>query len=110
MISLRAAIFLLWSLTVGTYATAQKDALLFENYNSEQGLSQNSGCAITQDQQGFMWIGTLDRLNRFDGLRFKVFRNIAADSRSKPERRVCRHNSYLINKNIIISYVECCYH
>ena len=76
MISLSAAIFLLWSLTVCTYATAQKEALPFENNNSEQGLSHNSGCAITQDQQGFMWIGTPDRLNRFDCLRFKVFRNI----------------------------------
>jgi len=69
-------------------AAAQKDVLLFENYNSEQGLSQNSGYAITQDQQGFMWIGTQDGLNRFDGLRFKVFRNNPADSLSIPFNEV----------------------
>jgi hypothetical protein len=58
----RAIIFLFGIITC-MHVSAQKDALLFENYNSEQGLSQNSGYAITQDQQGFIWIGTQDGLN-----------------------------------------------
>ncbi|MEP7257383.1 MAG: two-component regulator propeller domain-containing protein [Flavitalea sp.] len=54
---------------------AQENTLLFESYNSEKGLSQNSGYAITQDRQGFIWVGTQDGLNRFDGAGFKVYRN-----------------------------------
>ncbi|HQW92275.1 MAG TPA: two-component regulator propeller domain-containing protein [Ferruginibacter sp.] len=47
--------------------------LLFENYSSEQGLSQNSCYSIAQDNEGFMWFGTQDGLNRYDGKQFKVF-------------------------------------
>src|SRR4026208_591543 len=47
--------------------------LLFENYTSEQGLSQNSCYTIAQDADGFMWFGTQDGLNRYDGKQFKVF-------------------------------------
>ncbi|MEO7306518.1 MAG: two-component regulator propeller domain-containing protein, partial [Ferruginibacter sp.] len=47
--------------------------LLFENYSSEQGLSQNSCYSIAQDDDGFMWFGTQDGLNRYDGKQFKVF-------------------------------------
>lgn len=47
--------------------------LYFENYTSEKGLSQNSCFAIAQDVDGFMWFGTQDGLNRYDGKEFKVF-------------------------------------
>lgn len=47
--------------------------LLFENYSSSVGLSQNSCYAIAQDNLGFMWLGTQDGLNRFDGKQFNVF-------------------------------------
>jgi signal transduction histidine kinase/ligand-binding sensor domain-containing protein len=43
--------------------------------NSDQGLSQNSVYAICKDWKGFMWIGTGDGLNRYDGKSFTVFRN-----------------------------------
>lgn len=41
----------------------------------EQGLSNNSVRCIYQDHKGFMWFGTYDGLNRYDGYTFKVFRN-----------------------------------
>lgn len=46
----------------------------FQRLNSKDGLSQNTVHAILQDSQGFMWFGTKDGLNRFDGLTFRVFR------------------------------------
>jgi len=52
---------------------AQSKDLFFENYTSQNGLSQNSCFAITQDAAGFMWFGTQDGLNRYDGKQFKVF-------------------------------------
>ena len=38
-----------------------------------QGLSNNEVKCILQDHKGFMWFGTLDGLNRYDGYAFKVF-------------------------------------
>ncbi|MGV3766252.1 MAG: two-component regulator propeller domain-containing protein [Chitinophagaceae bacterium] len=50
----------------------------------EQGLSNNSIRCIFQDHNGYMWFGTYDGLNRFDGYDFKVFRNSPRDSLSLP--------------------------
>jgi len=61
--------FLFW----GQLAAAQQKPLFFENYSSEQGLSQNSCYAIAQDANGFMWFATQDGLNRYDGREFKVY-------------------------------------
>lgn len=48
----------------------------------EQGLSNNAILALYQDHQGFMWVGTYDGLNRYDGYNFRIFRNIIGDSHS----------------------------
>lgn len=48
----------------------------------EQGLSNNSVMSIYQDKDGFMWFGTYDGLNRYDGYECRVFRNQIGDSTS----------------------------
>jgi len=48
----------------------------------EQGLSNNAVRCIYQDHKGFMWFGTYDGLNRYDGNEFKVFRNKFNDGNS----------------------------
>ncbi len=50
----------------------------------EKGLSNNSVRAIYQDHNGFLWFGTYDGLNRYDGYEFTVFRNKLDDSTSLP--------------------------
>jgi ligand-binding sensor domain-containing protein/signal transduction histidine kinase len=47
----------------------------FSHYQVENGLSNNAVMCSLQDQNGFMWFGTRDGLNRFDGVSFKIFRN-----------------------------------
>ncbi|MEO8664579.1 MAG: two-component regulator propeller domain-containing protein [Ignavibacteria bacterium] len=53
--------------------------LTFERITLEQGLSQNSILSIIQDQQGFMWFGTEEGLNRYDGYSFKIYKNNLED-------------------------------
>lgn len=54
----------------------------FKKYQVEKGLSHNTVWCILQDSYGFMWFGTNDGLNRFDGQKFKVFRNEIQDINS----------------------------
>ncbi|MCP5105525.1 MAG: response regulator [bacterium] len=53
---------------------AQKDNIRFEHLSLEHGLSQNTVYSILQDNQDFMWFGTQDGLNKYDGYTFKVYR------------------------------------
>lgn len=55
---------------------------LFKHYTIEDGLSQNTVWCILQDHQGFLWFGTSDGLNRFDGYNFKVFKTKESDPSS----------------------------
>jgi signal transduction histidine kinase/ligand-binding sensor domain-containing protein len=64
-----------------TIASAQAP-LRFVRYSAEDGLSQISVLTAMQDSRGFMWMGTFDGLNRFDGKHFTVFRNRSGDSTS----------------------------
>ncbi|MFC6103069.1 ligand-binding sensor domain-containing protein [Olivibacter domesticus] len=54
----------------------------FKHYQVENGLSNNAVICSLQDSKGFMWFGTRDGLNRFDGYTFKVFRHDTNDSLS----------------------------
>ena len=54
----------------------------FKNIGVENGLSHNTVFVIYQDADGFMWFGTKDGLNRYDGSRFKVFKNNPNDPHS----------------------------
>ena len=50
------------------------EELIFKNFNSADGLSQHDVNCIIQDKDGFMWFGTNDGLNKYDGYNFKIFR------------------------------------
>ena len=51
----------------------------FNHLTSEDGLSTDRVVTILQDNQGFMWFGTFDGLNRYDGYQFKVYRHNSQD-------------------------------
>ncbi|MBP7239002.1 MAG: hypothetical protein KBA14_02175, partial [Saprospiraceae bacterium] len=55
---------------------AQPSTLYFEKINTGNGLSHNKVNCILQDKRGFIWIGTEDGLNRYDGNEFLVFRSL----------------------------------
>lgn len=66
----RWILFLSFTLFV---SRAEGQQLRFRHYKVEHGLSSNSINFITQDHKGFMWFGTNDGLNRFDGLSFRKY-------------------------------------
>lgn len=59
--------------------SSQIHATFFRSYQVEDGLSHNCVWAVMQDSRGFMWFGTNDGLNRFDGKTFKIFRKHQGD-------------------------------
>lgn len=68
--------FLCWMLAI------LAKAYIFRNYQTENGLSHNSVWAVMQDRRGFIWLGTNDGLDRFDGKTFKEYRHIAGNAGS----------------------------
>ena len=74
------------------------DSLIVRSLGIEQGLSNNAVTCIYQDHNGFMWFGTYDGLNNYDGNSFHVFRNIIGDSTSLLDNHIYCINSDSENK------------
>jgi ligand-binding sensor domain-containing protein/signal transduction histidine kinase len=53
---------------------SEAQTIYFRHYEIENGLSNNTVITSLQDKDGFLWFGTSDGLNRFDGYDFKTFR------------------------------------
>jgi len=75
-------IFLIGVSPVFYIANSQAQIPTVELYSIENGLSQTSVNCLIQDNRGFIWIGTQDGLNKFDGYSFRILRNEPADSNS----------------------------
>src|SRR5687768_12481702 len=56
--------------------------LSFKHISSEQGLSNSTIEVIFQDHRGFMWFGTRDGLNRYDGYQMTIYRHDPRDTNS----------------------------
>jgi signal transduction histidine kinase/ligand-binding sensor domain-containing protein len=56
--------------------------LRFENISVNEGLSQSTGRVVIQDSKGFIWIGTQDGLNKYDGRSFTVYNSDPLDTNS----------------------------
>ena len=76
------ALLLLLSFSLPFIALSQAQPYYFKHYEVEHGLSNNTVLCSTQDKKGFMWFGTIDGLNRFDGYSFKTFRNDPSNPKS----------------------------
>ncbi len=59
----------------GFILNAKHISINFDRLTVDDGLSQSVVNSIFQDKSGFMWIGTKDGLNRFDGYKFMVYKN-----------------------------------
>ncbi|MCU0427715.1 MAG: ATP-binding protein [Candidatus Kapabacteria bacterium] len=72
--------FLFVQLFFAQKLSSQQGAVRFEHLSIEQGLSQSSVHRVVQDKRGFIWLGTQDGLNKYDGYTFTVFRHKPSDT------------------------------
>lgn len=76
-------VLLLAFLGSGALLKAQTPEFSATHFNSQNiGLSHNTVLNMTTDKYGFVWVSTMDGLNRFDGKSVKVFRHLPNDSTS----------------------------
>lgn len=64
----------------------------FEHLTTEDGLSNDVVNAIVQDKTGFMWFGTNDGLNRYDGRNFRIIKAVKNDSAGLPSSFIAHMN------------------
>jgi signal transduction histidine kinase/ligand-binding sensor domain-containing protein/DNA-binding response OmpR family regulator len=76
----KSALFFL--LYFATLLPASSQQYYFKKYQVEDGLSHNTVWSILQDSYGFIWFGTSDGLNRFDGQHFKTYKSDIKDKQS----------------------------
>jgi ligand-binding sensor domain-containing protein len=68
-------LFLTSGLLCNFSANAQQK-IKFTHLTTDDGLSQSTARCILKDKYGFIWFGTYDGLNRYDGYNFTIYRNI----------------------------------
>src|SRR5688572_11997174 len=69
-------------LVSAAHSFAQHKNLKFEHLGTHEGLSHSNTICMLQDRRGFMWFGTRDGLNKYDGYSFTVYRNKTNDKTS----------------------------
>ena len=70
------------------FLQAQSVEYIIDKLSIEDGLSQSTVYSIIQDNQGFMWFATEDGLNRYDGYKFTVYKNLSFDKNSLSENSI----------------------
>lgn len=85
-------------LVISTFSHGKPEKNInFERISIEDGLSESTTFSIIQDHLGFMWFGTNDGLNKYDGYTFTVFKPIPGDSTSLSGNRIFK--LYLDSQN-----------
>ena len=79
-------------ININTIQSEAYSNIIFKNITIEDGLAQATVEAIYQDSRGYLWFGTNDGLNRFNGYEFKTYRNeIGLEN--------CIVNNYIVSMN-----------
>ncbi|GHU67299.1 hybrid sensor histidine kinase/response regulator [Bacteroidia bacterium] len=71
---------------------ASENPFYFNRLSIQNGLSNDRVYAVLQDRRGFLWVGTTDGLNRFDGVAFKTFYKYDLDVNSSYIISLCEDN------------------
>src|SRR4029077_8710685 len=82
------AVLLLCGLLLPHSIVVAARPMRFERFALDQGLSQQNVMVIAQDPVGFLWLGTEDGLNRYDGYTFEHVRHDRGDGGSLPDNYI----------------------
>ena len=85
LLNLNGCFILIIDIFLYAFLFAQSQNVKFEHLTTQDGLSDNRVWSIIQDSKGFMWFGTLDGLNRYDGYKIKTYKPDPTDSLSLGE-------------------------
>ena len=78
----KTTLLLLLFFAIPIFCNGQDQTLRFKFINADNGLSQSFVHTLEKDSNGFVWAGTQNGLNRFDGYQFKQYHNLKEDSTS----------------------------
>ncbi len=82
------ALFIVLFFSVQLYAQQWNQNYYVKHFGAEEGLSHTTINCFHQDARGYMWIGTIDGLNRFDGKNMKVYQANSSDSNAIVNGRI----------------------
>ncbi len=71
----------------------------FEQRSTDDGLSHQTVLSLTQDHRGFLWVGTVNGLNRYDGYRFRQFKNSQGNPGSLSSNQI---NALLVDRKGVL--------
>jgi len=78
-------------LSVSAISAVKADKIeRFEHLDSRDGLSQNAVLSIFCDSKGYIWMGTMDGLNRYDGYKFRIYKAEPGNINSLTNNRISR--------------------
>ncbi|WP_044237072.1 two-component regulator propeller domain-containing protein [Flexithrix dorotheae] len=87
--ALKISRFLLFAVFwIAIHSSSSAQIARFEHITTEAGISYNTINAIEKDNAGFMWFGTDNGLNRYDGYQFKIYNHNPSDSTSLSDNRI----------------------
>ncbi len=82
---LHIILVVLVGLLISIVVDAQPKYLQLKQHSTDDGLSSSTIISMLQDHNGFMWIGTIEGLNRYDGSEFKVYKHNSSNPNSLPD-------------------------
>src|SRR6516225_10136660 len=74
--------YIIFMFLIGDAYAQNFPSLRFSHLTEKEGLSNNTVSYLLQDNEGFIWVGTLDGLNRFDGYKVHSFYHIPGNDHS----------------------------
>ena len=99
-----------FAILIAVNSVGQSTHIEFDHYTTKEGLSNGYINSILQDSEGFIWIGTSNGLNRFDGISFKTYYFSPKDSTSIPGSGVTaivegsQHDIWVMTNNGLCVY------
>lgn len=106
----KCCFFCLIIILIALNSLGQSTHIEFDHYTTKEGLSNGYINSILQDSEGFMWIGTNNGLNRFDGISFKTYYFSPKDTNSIFGSAVTsvvedsQHNIWIMTSNGLCMY------